>query len=183
MCLLQEGAEETEMITREEYIDSEIHFAGVDRDQEERTTKNIKLILGKNKDKIKFYLVHDNGYLSAETTDHRDADALVNIRQLMDMATLCLSYGAPLKAVCKLLNYHKDGRGEMRRTNTKYVPHASSVSDLIGRYLENRYIKCPIIKRILTNGIDPARALDSKGRRYIDWSVEDLKAEANGNYR
>lgn len=165
-----------------DYSDVETHFSGLNNRPAEQPTNSVKLKLGA-KDVIKFYLVHSDGYLSAETTDPRDADALVTIRELMDLATLALAYGVPLRAICHCLKYHMDGRGEHRRTNTPYAPSASSVPDLIGRYLENRFVKVPIIKRILQHGldyqvksrIDPVRAVAPDRRLFIDWSVDDLK--------
>jgi hypothetical protein len=157
---LQEGAEETEM--------------------SEMETKTQKLKLGTGKNAVNVHLTVGNNliYMSASTND---ADVNFYLHPLVDMAMLCIENGASINDVCERLKYHKDR--DPVKTSSKYVPSATSVPDMIGRYIENRYIKCPIIKRILANGIEPARALDKTGRLYIDWSVEDLKAEANGNSR
>ena len=149
----------------------------------DRATENIKLVLGSGSDEIKLYLVIGDGYLSAETTDGRDTESLVTIRELMDLVTLALAYGVPLQAICGCLKYHMDGRGENRITNTPYVSAASSVPDLIGRYLENRIIKEPMIKRILRQGLDysctcrrdPKTSVGPDGRKYMDWTTEELQ--------
>ena len=147
----------------------------------EQQTENVRLILGtgdKLENPVVFYLIIGFGYLSVETMDARDADALVTVRELMAVCTLALKNGVSLQNICDALKYHQDGRGELRPTNTPYVPAASSVPDLIGRYLENRLIKMPIIKRILARGINPCIALDKDGRLYLDWPVEKLREES-----
>ena len=139
----------------------------------EIATENHKLKFGTGDSAVNVHLILglDVVYLSATTLD---AEINFYLHPLVDMAMLAIDSGADISRVCEILKYHIDGQ-EPQKTSSEYVPSATSVPDMIGRYIENRYIKCPIIKRMLANGINPAIALDEHGRRYIDWSVEDLR--------
>ena len=140
-------------------------------------TETIKLKLGRGKTAINIHLIighsmrskKELNYLSAEAFD----DRYIWIRHLMWAYCLGINCGLSLTTVTKHLKYHQDG--PLRVTNSPYVPNAASVQDMIGLYLENRFLKIPIIKRFLADGIEPARALDKDGRRYIDWHIEALQ--------
>lgn len=146
-------------------------------------TELVKLTLGKGKSTITVHLeigLGDDGlpnHLSAGILDSGQKFGS-RIRQLMAAYTMARKHGATLEEICGELKYHKDGA--LRCTSSPYVPMASSIPDMIGRYLENRYLKMPLIRRILSHGINPFIATGKDGVLYLNWKLEDLEALSDG---